>query len=341
MVTLREIAEKSGVSMSTVSRVLNGSASVSAGTRDRILAVARDLEYTPNGAARTLARRQSNLIAVVIGTGQHEEFQHPYFQGVLDGIKRAINARGYDVLLLSNVGPGFVRKATYHAADGMVLLGVSEEDTELARLVELRIPAMAIDYELRGERAGYVISDNRSGAEQAVAHLHAIGRRRIATITGMLTTTPGKQRLDGYLAAMESWGLEVPEGYVQRGDFYHATGYESMRRLLSLRDLPDAVFIASDMMALGALQALQEHGMRAPDDVAIVGFDDITFARWSRPSLSTIRQSATTLGATAADSLVGMLADDTLPPPHVVLPVELIVRDSSTRRPAPAESLHP
>ncbi|HEX7104485.1 MAG TPA: LacI family DNA-binding transcriptional regulator [Acidothermaceae bacterium] len=332
MTTLHEIARLSGVGKSTVSRVINGSAGVSDETRDRVLAVVEELKYTPNGAARTVRRRQSGLVAAVFDNGTAEPFQQPFFQSVLDGLKRALNADGYDLLLLTkDQTGGFRKRAHYFSADAVVMMGVSAGDPDVDQLVAEQLPAVAIDARIEGPRAGYVTSDNVDGAVQAVAHFHALGRRRIAIINGLANTWPAQERLAGFRAAMRDWGMAIAADFEQRGDFYHQSGYEAMRRLLSKREPPDAVFASSDMMALGALQALQEQGVQVPDEVAVVGFDDNPFARWCRPSLTTLRQDGALIGETAGRAVTAMVLRDA-PPPAIRLPVELIVRDSTTPR---------
>jgi len=331
------VAKRSGVSVATVSRVLNGSADVSAETRQRVTAVARKLDYTPNAAARALVKRRSQLIGVILFTGEeHPDLQHPFFLEVLVGLKRSLGTGGYDVLLFSGEQPGeengphaYARRARHHGVDGVVVLAVDDaEQPELQKLIAAGTPVVAVDLALAGNRASHVESDNLGGARLAVRHLHGLGHRRIATIVGLAHTKPAADRLLGYRAELQDLGLPQRPEYEAPGDFYLESGEAAMRRLLALGERPTAVFAASDMMAVGAIKAIEDAGLRCPEDVAVVGFDDIQLAELVSPALTTIRQDKRALGVAAARSLVHLI-DDADAAPHVsVLPVELVVRQS-------------
>ena len=336
MTTQRELAELSGVSISTVSRALNGDSRVSPKVRKRVLALAEALDYAPNAAARTLVTQRSDLLAVVIRTGDHREFQHPFYQVVLDGVKRQATARDYALLLLSHQGEDygcdsafFVARARRYQVSGAIVIGVTE--TDVAELARFRIPVMTVDLDPPADleaMVGSVGSDSVRGSELAVEHLHGLGRERIATITGMLHTTPGKRRLEGYQRAMTRLGLSSPHEYVQEGDFSHSAGYDATKTLLSLPEPPDAIFAASDHSAIGAIRALKEAGLAVPEDVAVVGFDDTAIAGLMQPALTTVRQDMERIGAVACDGLIDTIEGRIERPPTVMLPVELVVRES-------------
>jgi LacI family transcriptional regulator len=335
--TIREVAERSGVSVATVSRVLNGYKDVSDETRQRVIATARKLDYTPNAAARALVRRRSQLIGIILFTGEpHPDLQHPFFLEVLVGLKHSLGADGYDVLLFAHEQPGagrgphaYARRARHHGVDGVVVLAVDDaEEPELQKLIASGTPVVAVDLALAGDRASYVASDNIGGARLAVRHLHGLGHSRIATIAGLAHTKPAADRLLGYRAELQELGLTPHPGYEAAGDFYMESGEAAMRRLLALPEPPTAVFAASDLMAVGAIRAIEDAGLRCPDDVAVIGFDDVQLAELVSPALTTIRQEKRALGAAAARSLVSLI-DDAETAPHVsVLPVELVVRES-------------
>jgi LacI family transcriptional regulator len=325
------------VSVATVSRVFNGYSDVSAETRLRVLAWARKLDYTPNAAARTLVKRRSQLIGVILFTGEsNPDLQHPFFLEVLVGLKHSLGADGYDVLLFATEQPGtsrgphaYARRARHHGVDGVVVLAVDDaEEPELQKLIGAGTPVVAVDLPLNGNRASYVASDNIGGARVAVRHLHTLGHTRIATIAGLAHTKPAADRLLGYRAEIQELGLAQRPEYEAPGDFYFESGEAAMRHLLALAEPPTAVFAASDMMAVGAIKAIEDAGLRCPDDVAVIGFDDIQLAELVSPALTTVRQDKRALGVAAARSLV-QLIDDVDAAPHVsVLPVELVVRQS-------------
>jgi LacI family transcriptional regulator, galactose operon repressor len=335
--TIREVARLSGVSVSTVSRVFNGYADVSAATRQRVLDSARKLDYAPSAAARTLVKQRSDLIGVVLFTGaEHPDIGHPFFQDVLVGVKHGIGALGYDVLLFATEQPhssgdrphSYLRRARHHRVDGMVLMGVDRNDPEVAKLLESSIPLIGVDLDVAGPHASYVASDNVGGARLAVRHLHRLGHRRIATIAGPLDSKPGADRLLGYRAEIQALGLEARPEYEQVGDFYAESGEAAMRALLGLREPPTAVFVAADMMAVGAINAAHSAGLSVPRDLAVVGFDDIQLAPFFNPSLTTIRQDKLGLGLAAARALVEQIENPEITPPVLTVPVELVVRAS-------------
>jgi LacI family transcriptional regulator len=348
MTTIQQIAAKSGVSIATVSRALNGSPEVSEATRERILELAKQLDYTPSAAARTLVSRRSHVVGVILDTGPgHPDLLHPFFQEVLVGLKHGAGALGYDLLLFASDEPGngfggthsYLRRAGHHNVDGAIVMGFDGRHPEIAKLVASGLPCIAIDADLEGPRTGYVMSENQEGARLAVRHLHELGHERIATITGTLVpnTRPGADRLDGYGYELADLGIELPGEYVVEGDFYDESGYRGTRQLLELRKPPTAIFAASDLMAAGALRAANELGVRVPDDVAIVGFDDIALASLITPQLTTVRQDMHALGEAAAKGLARMIDDPEAAPARELVPTRLVVRASSGGSGAPRE----
>src|SRR4051812_9359361 len=267
-VTIRELARASGVSVGTVSRALNGYADVNAETRERIMRLARELDYTPAAAARSLKTQRSHVIGVFLETGEgHPDLQHPFFHEVLVGLKHSIGTGGYDLLLFASEHPGngygshtYLKRARHHDVEGAVLMGTDPEDPEIRRLVRSDLPTVGVDVELDGPATTFVMSDNVAGPVRAVRHLHSLAPRRIATITGLLETKPGADRLRGYRQAMQATGLAYRDEYVAYGDFYVESGRRAMADLLSLDEPPTAGFAASDMMALGAIRAARDPG---------------------------------------------------------------------------------
>ena len=349
MTNIHDIAARIGVSVATVSRALNGSPEVSDTTRDRILRLARELDYTPSAAARTLVRRRSHVVGVILETGPgHPDLLHPFFQEVLVGLQHGAGERGYDLLLFASDQPGngfggshsYVRRAEHHGVGGVVVMGFDGDHPEMRKLIAAGVPCMAVDSDLGGPRCGYVASDNHDAAAEAVAHLHGLGHRRIATIAGPLATRPAAERLAGYRDALARFGLEGRDDYVCEGDFYAESGYEAARTLLALDEPPTAIFAASDMMAAGVLQAAHERGVAVPDELAVVGFDDIAVAALLQPPLTTVRQEMEELGRAAAEGLVRMIEDPDAPAPRVQVPARLVVRASSGAKAAPREGAH-
>jgi LacI family transcriptional regulator len=344
VVDIRELARRSGVSQATVSRALNDRTEVSSETRRRVLELAEELGYTPNQPARTLVRRRSDMIGLLWDTGYANEGRRPAF--LLDlfvGIKQALTAGGFHLMVLSVADAAgvdaYLRAARQHSLDGVIMMGVDEGHPAVTALVDSGIACVAIDLALQRKRTTYVTSDNRSGAASAVRHLHALGHRAIATITGPLFVMPAAERLAGYRYQLARVGLDLRPEYIEHGDFYLSSGYECAQRLISLPEPPTAIFVAGDEMAIGAMQALDDAGISVPADMAVVGFDDIEAASLVRPALTTVAQDRVGIGVGAVETLLNAIGtgdDDgrdtqrnTYPAAApLLIPTQLIVRGS-------------
>jgi LacI family transcriptional regulator len=333
--TIKELARRSGVSVGTVSRALNGYDDVSATTRERIVQLARELDYTPAAAARTLVTQRSHVIGVFLDTGEgHPDLQHPFFHEVLVGLKDELGRAGYDLLLFAQQQPaGYLNRCQQHHVDAAVVMGIESDDPELRRLTRSSVPCVGVDVEISGPATSYVMSDNVRGGQVPTAHLAGLCHRRIATITGLLDTRPGLDRLRGYRDALTEAGLGYRDEYVRRGDFYVESGHREAAALLDAPDPPTAIVVASDLMAVGALQAAAARGLSVPGDLSIVGFDDIMLAAHLRPGLTTVRQDKAGLGAAAGRAVLRHVAgaeDETDP---TTLPIELVVRGTTAPPP--------
>jgi LacI family transcriptional regulator len=334
-VDIREVARRSGVSMATVSRALNGRPDVSAATRSRIEDIARQLGYTPNQQARALVRRRSDMVGLIWDTSYVEtEGRQPFLQDLLVGLKMALVDTGYHLMLLSpKTADGgvnaFVQAAMQHGLDGVVLMGVDENLPAVHALIGSGRPCIGLDLPVLGSRASYVTSDNRAGAGIAIDHLYELGHRRIATIAGPTPLMAAVDRLAGYREAMAGHGLAVPSGYEQEGDFFLHSGYESMQALLALKKRPTAVFAAGDEMAVGAMQAAVDAGLEIAKDISVVGYDDIELASVVRPALTTVSQDYLAIGRIAVGLLIQMMDSDDGVPEPVHVPGQLLVRDST------------
>ena len=343
--TIRELARLSGVSIGTVSRALNGYADVRPETRERIMRLAEELEYTPSASARTLVTQRSHVVGVFLDTGEgHPDLQHPFFHEVLAGVKDTAGAAGFDLLLFASEQPGngygphsYIKRCRHHNVDGVVLMGVDHDDDEVRRLANSTIPCVGVDVELGGRDCSFAASDNVQGSLLAVRHLAELGHRRIATIAGPVETRPGLDRLRGYREGLAAAGLAFRDEYVTGGDFYVESGERAAAELLALAEPPTAIVAAADLMAVGAMRAAAAAGLRVPDDVSVVGFDDILLAAHLQPGLTTLRQDKAGIGAAAASLLLARIAGDAEAPDEAILPVELIVR-GTTAAPSPPSS---
>jgi LacI family transcriptional regulator len=335
--TIKELARLSGVSVGTVSRALNGYTDVSPETRERVIRLAQELDYTPAAAARTLVTERSHVVGLFLDTGEgRPDVQHPFFHEVLGGLKDMLGVAGFDLLLFASEQPGngygphsYLKRARHHRVDGVVLMGIETTDPEVERLLRSDVACVGVDMAISGPSNCSVMSDNVEGAAMAVRHLAELGHKRIATITGLIETAPARDRLRGYREEIQRQGLAYRDDYVVYGDYYVESGAEGMAALLALPEPPTAVFAASDLMAAGATGVIGRAGLRVPDDMAVVGFDDIFLAGLTEPPLTTLRQDKPGLGAAAGEALVALLGGDGDAQAAVTLPVELVVRGST------------
>ncbi len=338
-VTLEEVARMAGVSRATVSRVVNGSTKVRPNVRLDVEAAIERLGYTPNLAARSLVTRRSDSVAVVITQPAGQVFADPFFPRLLRGISSTLTAHDRQlILLMPESADDESRVTTYLTAghvDGALLVSLHEADPLPARLTAAGVPIVLAGRPPKGSRVSYVDVDNRQGAQSAVAHLVATGRRVIGTITGPLDTAPGFDRRQGYRDAIAEAGLEADRTLEALGDFTQEGAATAMTRLLELHPDIDGVFAASDPMAATALSVLAAAGRRVPEDVAVVGFDDLAVATSTNPQLTSVRQPIEEMGHEMARLLIEAVDASDPVPRRVILATELIERASSAGRPSP------
>ncbi len=325
---LEDVAAASGVSRSTVSRVLNGG-SVSEDTRQRVLAAMAQTGYRPNLAARTLATGRSGVVGVVIHVAPDVLFQDVFFSGLFRGVSEGLAERGAGMMLwLANLSKEetLERILGMRLFDGLLVTADTLEDPLVDGLVASDLPTVLIGHRHHDRSASYVDIHNERAAEAVVDHLVSLGRTRIGHIAGRRGGTSAEERLSGYRRAMARAGLAT-DGLVFRGDYLPRSGAQGAAALLEAG--VDAVFAASDSMALGALEELHRRGITVPGQVAVAGFDDITQAATANPPLTTMRQDTQMLGREAAHTLFRLLSDPDALPRRVVLPTELLVRQST------------
>ena len=337
--TLEGVASLAGVSRATVSRVVNGSSKVSPAIRRDVEAAIERLGYVPNRAARSLVTRRSGSFGLVITEPTGRLFSDPFFPRVLRGIGAELTARDLQLILLMPNSPADLRRiGDYLSAghvDGVVLVSLHREDPLPSRLAAAGIPLVLVGRPLPGIAASYVDVDNRQGARSAVEHLIAGGRRVIATISGPLDMPVGIDRVAGYRDALSDAGLGTDPGLEASGDFTQESGAKAMSRLLASRPDLDAVFVASDLMAVGALSALSAARRRVPKDVAIVGYDDSPVATSTNPQLSSVHQPIEEMGREVARLLVEAVESTDRVIRRVILATDLVKRASSAGRPSP------
>lgn len=323
--TIKDVARIAGVSVATVSRALNGAENVLPDTRQRILDVARELRYSPSGAARSLITRKTDTVGALL-PDLHGEF----FSELIRGIDQAARARGLHLLLSSSHDDADEAAAALRAmngrVDGLVVMSPHADDDFLAQNLPHNLPAVLLNSGVRRPSQRVFAIDNYGGAREMTEHLVRTGRRRIAFLGGPAANFEARERERGYRAglgkAMKPWLLE--------GDFSESAGERTGAALLAMpaAERPDAVFAANDIMAIGLLGALQAGGVRVPEDIALAGFDDIPVARYVSPALTTMRVPIAALGGQALDALADALDGGGADMDATVMPVQLVVRRS-------------
>ncbi|MEZ0396344.1 MAG: LacI family DNA-binding transcriptional regulator [Anaerolineales bacterium] len=327
--TLEDIAKMASVSRSTVSRVLNGDENVNEETRKKVEEVIRRVNFQPNIAARGLAAGRTGIIGLVIPAGVSAIFTDPYFPQLIQGVTSVCNANDYSVMLWlaePMQERRTIRQILYGGLlDGVIVSSMLIDDPIVLALHESHKPFVLVGRHPTLD-VNYVDVDNIYGAREATRHLLRLGRQRVATITGPLNMIAGRDRYQGYCEALESFGQSLQQALVVEGDFSELSGYLGMKKLLPHR--PDAVFVATDTMAMGALRALREANVRIPDDIALVGYDDMPMASQFNPPLTTVRQPIVKLGASAMQMLLDVMQRSETHTRHLILPTELVVRAS-------------
>lgn len=330
---LEDIARKAGVSRSTVSRVINNEPYVSEATRAKVQAIIEAEGFSPNPVARMLVTQRTRVIGVVIPHTLQIAFQDPYyFPTLLQGVSEATYSHDYATLLWW--GHSRMEEEHFHQRilqnklmDGLIIASATSNDPLLGHVLETGIPFVTVERPLRYENdINYVSVDNVQAARNAVEHLISLGRRCIGHITGALDNTDGQERLTGYRQAIEASGLEFDPALVAEGRFTHQSGYIGAKALLKQR--VDAIFAANDISAMGAFQAMNEAGVRVPEDVALVGFDDLPISVQVKPHLTTVRQPIQQKGNLATSLLIDLIEGRTEGPRQIILPTQLIIRET-------------
>jgi len=328
--TIFDVAEKAGVSISTVSRVLNGKDRVHPDTARRVLDAVAELGFRQNPLARALVRQRSETVGLVI-----PKVNDPFLFEIVRGVEDGLTDTGYSLLIASHPRSSDDRRnlepLRQHVVDGIIAVAVDLQRTEIDELLQRRLPIVLIQSEPREGVTSFTV-DNYGGACRLVEHLLSHHYRRFAYIRGSEFTSDSAERLRALRDTLAAHGLSLDERYVVAGDYLRGSGHRAMTELLALSPRPDVVFAANDQMASDAMVAIHERGLRVPDDIALAGFDDIPLASYLTPALTTVHQPTYELGYQAAEIALSMIKEEVpSEPKHVVLPTRLVVRDSCGR----------
>lgn len=330
MTTIKDVAKNAGVSVATVSRVIRGVGYVSEGTRKRVQDAIHSLGYRPNALARSMVERRTYAMALVIS-----DIANPFFTSVVRGVEDAAHQQGYTVLL-GNSDEDPEREREYLSAfmqrqvDGFIVVSTASNADHLAKIVASGVPVVLLDRNLNVPGADAVLVDNEAAAYRAVRYLLELGHRRIGIIVGPPHIPTSSARLAGYRRALQEFGIENDRDLVRFGDFKEKGGADGVKALLALDRPPTAIFTANNLTSMGALIALRDAGVRVPEQLSVVGFDDLPWSRVVDPPLTVIEQPSYVLGMTAAQLLLSRLSGRETPAQGrtVTLTASLIVRAS-------------
>jgi LacI family transcriptional regulator len=321
LTTIKDVAKHAKVSITSASYALNGTGTISAATRKRVLDVAEKLNYHPNAFARNLKKPKTRTIGVFI-----TRFGGSFYEEILEGIHDAVLKTDYELLVCPESRAK--RKILAHRqVDGAIVFDVKVKSDIIIKLASKRFPIVVMDRYLKADYLLPLLLDNQQGAQEAFYHLFNQGARRIVFVSGALDSFDNNERMTAFLSEANKNNVAVQ---CYSGNFTEASGHAVATALIETGDWPEAVFCANDQMAIGFIKAMKEHNLKAPDDIAVVGFDDIQIARYMQPTLSTIGASRFLWGATAATQLIDFLENEHPFQPQRI-PTQLIQRESSTK----------
>ncbi|WP_353048610.1 LacI family DNA-binding transcriptional regulator [Exiguobacterium sp. s21] len=310
---------------------MNNYKDVSEKTRAKILQAAAEMDYLPNAHAQSLSTKKSWAIGVTFSEANEVGMKHPFFNGIIESFRHATEEHGYDLIFASrnlrNRDMSYLEHFKHRAVDGIVVICSDRMDEQVQELMQSDIPIVVIDMD--SANCSVVYSDNSEGARMAVNYLYKLGHRAIAHIAGDSSIDAGAARVKGYELAMHALDLPIQPGYLVNAGFFSVEeGKQAMEQLLQLPSPPTAVFVAGDQMAIGAIEAVHKHGLRVPEDISIIGYDDIEMIKYITPKLTTIRQDTDEIGEAAAELLIEQMTAKERRTERRVIPVRLIERAS-------------
>lgn len=331
MTSLKDVAGKAGVSIATVSRVINDAPNISDGTRFRVQQAMKSLNYRPSRIAKRLRSKSvsGNLVGVMV-----PDISNPFYIDVLTGIEDYLHSHNY-LLIMCNFSQNEKREQLYvdalvsESVDGLIVAPAHEEDEKIRALEKDRIPFVCIDRGLKNVNADLVLVDNEQGAYNAVSFLLKQDYRKIAYISGLLQIPTSRQRGAGYRRALDEYGIPYREELVRYGDSSMKSGIDLARELLMQADRPDAIFTGNNLITLGTLETITRMGLKIPEDIAVIGFDDMPFSSTLNPPLTAVRQPAYEIGRRAAELLYQRISEPDRPNVKIMLETELVIRKST------------
>ncbi|WP_147804545.1 LacI family DNA-binding transcriptional regulator [Alkalicoccus halolimnae] len=330
MATIKDVAKQAGVAVSTASYALNGTKKMKQETKERVLQAARELQYQKNGVAMDLKKSKTKTIALILS-----DLTGPFYSELIRGVQEEVLEKKYDLLVCSSYGNESSTAAKFlreKRADGVILLAHNISDDFITESARTGFPIIVLDRVLPEKEALTSITvNNYKGGYEATRHLLEKGAVSAACIHGPINSSDSQERLSGYEQALQDSGLKKDSKWILNGSFTHEGGYQATKILIHQGDLPNAVFYANDEMAIGGLEALKESGLNVPEDIAIIGFDDIQLAPYLQPPLTTMRHPKYEMGKLASHVIFQVLEGQPVKS-HYTLETEFINRESVSKQ---------
>ena len=328
---MRDVAEQAGVSVTTVSHVINNSRPVNPDTRDRVEQAMQVLGYQPNVLARSLRRGKTHTIGVIL-----PDNANPYFAEVVRGIEDTTFTQGYSVILC-NSDNDLDKEHLYtnvlieKQVDGIIFVAAGLSEENISNLQKRGVPSVLVDRQVGGVQLDSVFADNQAGGFLATNHLVGLGHNSIACITGPRGVRSSSERVAGYRQALDAAGIKSNPDWVVEGDFQYQSGFAAAKQMMQDGKSPSAIFACNDLMAIGAYRFAHENQLRIPRDISIIGFDDIRLAEFTNPPLTTVRQSKDRMGTRAAELLLERIGNGKIEIRQEIVSVQLVVRASTAQ----------
>jgi len=328
-ITIKDVAQEAKVSIATVSRILNGKGNVSSALTKRVETAVKKMNYQLNDVARSLKIKESRSIGLII-----PDIENPFFPALVRGVQDMAQQHNYAVILCNTDGrveeeEKYIQFLFNKRVDGMIFTESFNNKKNMALLASTGIPMVLLDRRVEGMQASAVVTDNRLGAFMATEHLIQLGKQRIAFLNGSVKLSSGAERANGHRDALRTYHVEYDHQLVINGAFTYDSGYEAADNLVRSGQSFDAIFASNDMIAIGAIECLATHHIRVPQDVGVVGFDDIRMAAWYKPALTTIRQPVYDMGRCAVTILVEQITGQRDDYSEEIFMPELMIRQSS------------
>ena len=331
MATMKQVAERAGVSTTTVSHVLNNTRAVSEDVKERVRTAMAEMRYIPSAVARSLKNDKTHTIGMMIPNNTN-----PYFAELIQGIEDASFKQGYNVILCNAYDDtrkqsAYLQVLMEKRIDGLILVASGADDELSSRLQHQPIPTVLVDREVEGVEADFVEADHEEGGYLATKYLIDLGHKDIACVSGPIDLLPSRARVEGYLRALKEAGLRFRLDYLVRSDFTSEGGFQAFKQLLAMPKPPSAIFASNDLMAIGGICAASAAGVRVPGQLSVIGYDDIALASFTTPPLTTMAQPKYEMGALTARVLLDRVSGPTSPLRREMLHTQLVVRQSTAR----------